>query len=87
MASNDEDALRRRDRLKEILKKRLQEVGWEEEMQDYCRELIQNKSLEHIDVPKLVQEIAQKSRAAVPDNIREEISSQVKYFLQHPSKE
>ena len=73
-------------RLKVLLKKRLQQAGWHDEMSDYCREVIRNKSLEHLDINELVQEIAPRSRAAVPDNIREDIAKRIQRLLNEPDK-
>uniref|UniRef100_A0A6U4MNW3 Transcription and mRNA export factor ENY2 n=2 Tax=Hemiselmis andersenii TaxID=464988 RepID=A0A6U4MNW3_HEMAN len=70
-----------RDRLRELLKKRLKDAGWEEEMKEYIREAIRNKCLEDLSVESLVSELEPTSRAAVPDAIRSEIIGRITKYL------
>jgi hypothetical protein len=42
-------------RLKELLRKKLIERGWRDELKDYCKEVIKSKGLEQISVEDLVR--------------------------------
>ena len=46
-----------KDRLKALLRAKLEECGWRDELKAYCKEVIKNKGLEKITVEDLVQEI------------------------------
>ncbi|KAJ1487444.1 transcription factor e(y)2-domain-containing protein [Baffinella frigidus] len=65
-------------RLKMLLRQRLEAAGWGEEMQDYLREVVRNRSLKHVDIGEVVEDIAPP---AVPDVIKLEIADRIEEFL------
>uniref|UniRef100_A0A8C7NSM0 Transcription and mRNA export factor ENY2 n=1 Tax=Oncorhynchus mykiss TaxID=8022 RepID=A0A8C7NSM0_ONCMY len=68
-----------RDRLKELLRAKLVECGWKDQLKAHCKGVIREKGLEHITVEDLVAEITPKGRALVPDSVKKErLSNQIK---------
>ncbi|GCB68146.1 hypothetical protein scyTo_0010354 [Scyliorhinus torazame] len=57
-----------RERLKELLRAKLTECGWKDQLKAHCKDVIREKGLEHVTVDDLVAEITPKGRALVPDS-------------------
>ncbi|XP_076470381.1 transcription and mRNA export factor ENY2 [Babylonia areolata] len=74
-----------RERLKELLRTRLIECGWRDQLKTQCKEIVQNKGLEHITVDDLVAEITPKGRALVPDSVKKELLQRIRTFLAQQS--
>ena len=70
------------DKLKELLRNKLIECGWRDELKAYCKDVIKNKGLEKITVEELVAEITPRGRATVPDAIKAELLQRIRKFLQ-----
>ena len=70
------------DKLKELLRNKLSECGWRDELKAYCKDVIKNKGLEKITVEELVAEITPRGRATVPDAIKAELLQRIRKFLQ-----
>ncbi|ORY33557.1 enhancer of yellow 2 transcription factor [Rhizoclosmatium globosum] len=70
-----------KDKVKEMLRTRLVECGWRDELKALCKEVIQSKGLEHITVEQLVLEITPKGRAMVPDTVRAEVLQKIRKVL------
>mmetsp|Transcript_3883 Transcript_3883/g.5083 ORF Transcript_3883/g.5083 Transcript_3883/m.5083 type:complete len:83 (+) Transcript_3883:189-437(+) len=71
-----------KERLKEILRQKLVECGWRDELKEYCKEVIRSKGLEKITVDELVAEITPRGRATVPDEVKTELLQHIRKFLQ-----
>ena len=71
-----------REKLKELLRARLIESGWRDNLKTKCKEIIQNKGLEKITVQQLVEEITPYARSTVPENIKSELLSHLREFIQ-----
>ncbi|KAF8770730.1 Transcription and mRNA export factor ENY2 like protein [Argiope bruennichi] len=52
------------ERLKELLRTRLLESGWKEEMKAVCRDIIREKGVENVTIDTLVREMTPKGRAS-----------------------
>uniref|UniRef100_A0A452QD15 ENY2 transcription and export complex 2 subunit n=1 Tax=Ursus americanus TaxID=9643 RepID=A0A452QD15_URSAM len=48
--------------LKELLRAKLIECGWKDQLKAHCKEVIKEKGLEHVTVDDLVAEITPKGR-------------------------
>ena len=72
-------------RLKEMLRERLVECGWRDQLKEMCKEIIRARGLEKITVDELVAEITPKGRATVPDEVRAELLQRIRKFLQSTS--
>ncbi|CAN0330543.1 unnamed protein product [Lampetra planeri] len=70
-----------RERLKELLKTRLMECGWKDQLRAHCKDVIRDKGLEHVTVEDLISEITPKGRALVPDNVKKELLQRIRAFL------
>ena len=68
-------------RLKDLLRAKLIECGWRDELKNYCKEVIKNKGLEKITVEELVAEITPRGRATVPSAIKAELLQRIRKFL------
>ena len=71
-----------REKLKELLRARLVESGWRDQLKTKCKETITNKGLEKITVQQLVEEITPYARSTVPENIKAELLSHLREFIQ-----
>ena len=69
-------------RLKEILRERLIESGWFDDLKAHCKEVIKNKGLEKITVEQLVDEITPHGRATVSEEIKADLLGRIRTFLQ-----
>eukprot|EP01116_Phalansterium_solitarium_P012668 TRINITY_DN29167_c0_g1_i1.p2 TRINITY_DN29167_c0_g1~~TRINITY_DN29167_c0_g1_i1.p2 ORF type:complete len:109 (+),score=25.89 TRINITY_DN29167_c0_g1_i1:121-447(+) len=69
------------DRLKDLLRTRLVECGWRDEMKGNCRDVIKQKGADNITVEQLVAEITPKGRAAVPNEVKAELLQKIRKFL------
>ncbi|CAL1291566.1 unnamed protein product [Larinioides sclopetarius] len=53
------------ERLKELLRTRLLESGWKEEMKAVCRDIIREKGVENVTIDSLVKEMTPKGRGSI----------------------
>ena len=52
-----------RENLKELLRQRLVESGWRDQLKIKCKEIISNKGLEKITVPELIEQVTPYARS------------------------
>jgi enhancer of yellow 2 transcription factor len=75
-----------RECLKELLRAKLIECGWKDQLKAHCKEVIKEKGREHITVDDLMAEITPKGRTLVPDSVKKELLQRIRTFLaQHAS--
>ncbi|TNN46160.1 Transcription and mRNA export factor ENY2-2 [Liparis tanakae] len=77
-----------RERLKELLRAKLAECGWEDQVKARCKEVIRDKGLELVTVEDLVAQITPIGRGhlyfkseLVPDSVKKELFHRIKAFL------
>jgi len=70
-----------KERLKDALRTKLVQCGWRDEMKTYCREVFKEKGAENVTVEELVEEIAPKGRASVPNEIKAELLQRIRRFI------
>jgi len=70
-----------KEKLKELLRARLIECGWRDQVKLSAKEVVRVKGLECVKLDDLVREITPKGRSAVPDSVKRELLSQIKEFL------
>ncbi|XP_015239916.1 PREDICTED: transcription and mRNA export factor ENY2-like [Cyprinodon variegatus] len=68
-------------RLKELLRAKLVECGWKDQLKAHCKDVIREKGLEHVTVEDLVTEVTPKGRALVPDGVKKELLQRIRSFL------
>ncbi|CAK7314480.1 Transcription and mRNA export factor ENY2 [Vulpes lagopus] len=74
-----------RECLKELLRAKLIECGWKDQLKAHCKEVIKEKGLEHVTVDDLVAEITPKGRALVSDSVKKELLQRKRTFLAQPA--
>uniref|UniRef100_A0A2P2K9X5 Transcription and mRNA export factor ENY2 n=1 Tax=Rhizophora mucronata TaxID=61149 RepID=A0A2P2K9X5_RHIMU len=70
-----------KERLMELLRERLTECGWKDDMKSLCRALIQKKGRNNVTVDDLVHVITPEGRASIPDSIKAELLQRIRTFL------
>ncbi|EEC10509.1 transcription factor E(Y)2, putative [Ixodes scapularis] len=76
-----------RDRLKELLRTRLVECGWRDELRAHCKEVLKERDVETTTVDDLVAAVTPKGRASVPDSIKRELLHQIRNFLSNQQED
>ncbi|XP_076809629.1 transcription and mRNA export factor ENY2 [Clavelina lepadiformis] len=74
-----------REKLKELLRVRLSECGWRDQLKLQCKEIVRERGLDHVTVDDLVQEITPKARQLVPDGVKKELLHRIRTFLAQQS--
>lgn len=70
-----------RERLRELLRARLKECGWRDQLKDHCRDVISKKGIGNVTVDSLVEEITPTARASVPDFVKKELLEHIRKYL------
>ncbi|GAB5032601.1 enhancer of yellow 2 transcription factor homolog [Nannochloropsis oceanica] len=70
-----------KDRLKAVLRERLQGAGWKEEVKELCKEVMRNNCIEGVTVDELVALTMPRARATIPDNLRVEALKAIRESL------
>ena len=70
-----------REKLKELLRVRLAECGWRDELKKICKDIVRERGLEHVTVDDLVKEITPQARQLVPDSVKKELLHRIRTFL------
>eukprot|EP01098_Paradermamoeba_levis_P012846 TRINITY_DN5715_c0_g1_i1.p1 TRINITY_DN5715_c0_g1~~TRINITY_DN5715_c0_g1_i1.p1 ORF type:complete len:124 (-),score=48.25 TRINITY_DN5715_c0_g1_i1:9-326(-) len=70
-----------KERLKDMLRTKLVECGWRDEMKNYCKETVKSKGVENITVDEIVNEVLPRGRAQVPAAIKTELLTRIRKFL------
>lgn len=71
-----------RDRLKEFLRDKLIQSGWRDNLKEHCKVVIKKRGLEKVTVEQLVEEITPHGRSQIPDDVRAELLTRIRSFLQ-----
>nr|CAD7438118.1 unnamed protein product [Timema bartmani] len=66
--------------LKTLLRERLVECGWKDQMHMLCRQIVKERGVD-IKVDELLAEITPKARASVPDSVKKELLQKIKIQL------
>eukprot|EP00899_Mesostigma_viride_P003270 jgi/Mesvir1/12944/Mv05959-RA.1 len=70
-----------KERLKELLRERLLECGWRDDLRAQCRSILRRKGLGNVAVDELVQEITPRGRATIPGPVKAELLNRIRNFL------
>ncbi len=71
-----------KEKLEDLLRTRLIECGWKDELKKHCIEIIRTKGLDKINLEDLVEELLPKGRSLVPSKIKEELLQNIKGKLE-----
>lgn len=75
-----------REELTEILRSRLIECGWRDQVANMCRNLIQRHGVEQIRLEQIISDVAPKARQTVPDQVRTELLDMIKKLNRAPTQ-
>ncbi|KAF9586007.1 Transcription and mRNA export factor eny2 [Lunasporangiospora selenospora] len=71
----------RRDQLVELLRARLTDSGWRDDLRTYTKEKIQSKETS-VSVDEIIKEVSPHARATIPDKIKAELLTQISAFIE-----
>ncbi|XP_074112777.1 enhancer of yellow 2 [Cotesia typhae] len=69
-----------RDGLKELLRRRLVECGWRDQVKIICKELIKEKGND-ITYDSMLSTVTSRARTLVPDSVKKELLQKIKSQL------
>ena len=70
-----------RERLKQLLRERLIECGWRDELKERYKRVVKERGFENVTADELAREIAPLGRATVPDAVKAELLKNIRTFL------
>lgn len=73
----------KREELTEILRSRLIECGWRDQVANMCRNLIHEHGVEKIKLEQIIGEVRPKARRLVPEEIKMELSEMIRKLDQN----
>ncbi|CAE7435575.1 ENY2 [Symbiodinium sp. CCMP2592] len=71
-----------REQLKQYIISHLNECGWREELKKQCVEFIQNKGVEKVTLEDMINDIAPKGRASLPEKLKVEVFNRLRTFAE-----
>uniref|UniRef100_A0A453GC17 Transcription and mRNA export factor ENY2 n=1 Tax=Aegilops tauschii subsp. strangulata TaxID=200361 RepID=A0A453GC17_AEGTS len=74
-----------KERLMELLRERLVECGWRDDMKALCRAYARKKGRNNVTLDDLIHVITPKGRASVPDAVKAELLQRIRSFLMSSS--
>mmetsp|Transcript_20395 Transcript_20395/g.26374 ORF Transcript_20395/g.26374 Transcript_20395/m.26374 type:complete len:125 (-) Transcript_20395:314-688(-) len=66
------------ERLRGLLRKKLADCGWHEEMRNISKSYIRSRGLDQVTFDELVAEITPKGRASVPENVKVDLLQEIR---------
>jgi len=70
-----------KERLQELLRVRLIECGWRDEVKDHARLIVKEKGVDNVTVDDLIAELTPRGRSSVPDDVKKELLELIKAYL------
>ncbi|CAH0404828.1 unnamed protein product [Chilo suppressalis] len=70
-----------RERFKELLRKRLIECGWRDQVRMLCRDVVKERENSDVSFDMLVNRVTPRARALVPDTVKKELLQKIKTHL------
>lgn len=67
-------------RLKDLLRLRLTECGWSDQVKLLCRNVVKEEG-GNVNVDLIVQQVTPKARTMVPDTVKKELLQKIKTIL------
>lgn len=68
-------------RLKELVRRRLEECGWHDEIRKNLSEIVKKRGVENVTVEELTEEVTPKARQTVPESVKRELLNQIEAFI------
>ena len=70
------------DRLKDLLRTRLEQYEWKNKVKDSFVEVMQEKEMKELSVPGIVHDLLPVARSHIPDSVKYEMLQQIRQFLE-----
>lgn len=70
-----------RERFKDLLRKRLIECGWRDQIRLLCRDAVKETDSKNVTLDYLVNRVTPRARALVPDTVKKELLQKLKTHL------
>ncbi|XP_046961792.1 enhancer of yellow 2 transcription factor-like [Vanessa cardui] len=70
-----------RERFKELLRRRLIECGWRDQVRMLCREVVKENEGNNVTFDMLLTRVTPQARALVPDAVKKELLLKLKTHL------
>mmetsp|Transcript_14219 Transcript_14219/g.17035 ORF Transcript_14219/g.17035 Transcript_14219/m.17035 type:complete len:108 (-) Transcript_14219:99-422(-) len=74
-----------KEKILDLLRKRLIESGWRDQLKKHCSEIIRNKGQDKITIDDLAKEIMPMGKAKIPQKVKEEMLERLQKFLANSS--
>jgi hypothetical protein len=75
----------KREELTDLLRSRLIECGWRDQVASMCRDLIQKRGVEQVKLSDIISEVRPEARQKIPANIRTELLDMIRQINQGTS--
>uniref|UniRef100_A0A6G1SPJ6 Transcription and mRNA export factor ENY2 n=1 Tax=Aceria tosichella TaxID=561515 RepID=A0A6G1SPJ6_9ACAR len=72
----------KREELTELLRSRLIECGWRDQVASMCRDLIQKRGVDQVKLSDIISEVRPEARQKIPTNIRTELLDKIRQVNQ-----
>ncbi|KAG9509922.1 Transcription and mRNA export factor ENY2, partial [Fragariocoptes setiger] len=69
------------DELTELLRIRLIESGWRDQVTKMCRNIIQSKGVDNVRLQDIINSVTPEARNAVPDRIKGELLERIRGLI------
>mmetsp|Transcript_19361 Transcript_19361/g.57441 ORF Transcript_19361/g.57441 Transcript_19361/m.57441 type:complete len:103 (+) Transcript_19361:221-529(+) len=70
-----------RERLKQLLAKKLEASGWKDEIKERCRQHVEKQGRDNVTTNDLVKAVRPAGRSLVPDSVKAELLAEIKKFI------
>lgn len=68
-------------RFRELLRRRLIECGWRDQVRMLCREAVKENESANVTFDMLVTKVTPRARALIPDTVKKELLQKIKTYL------
>lgn len=70
-----------REKLREMIEKKLIESGWNDRVKGACKDYIRSKGVDNINVDDVVAAVSPSARSTVPPEVKAQVLEQLRKFL------
>lgn len=67
-------------RLKDLLRQRLTECGWKDQVRLLCRDVVKDEG-GNVNVDQIIHQVTPKARSLVPDAVKKELLNKIRVIL------
>uniref|UniRef100_A0A914DEW0 Transcription and mRNA export factor ENY2 n=1 Tax=Acrobeloides nanus TaxID=290746 RepID=A0A914DEW0_9BILA len=70
-----------RQRLGELVAKRLKETGWVSEVETLCRKYVTEHGIENLKYEDMIDDVKDRARRTVPEEVKKELMDLIRQFV------